>query len=104
MDSSNDDQPADSFVLLGDQSLDSHGILAELFRRGNLGILANAFLDQTGHALRKEADRLSPVDRSRIPEFRNLQHLNERYHIQKLKHSGLDAALLCIAQLVHYIE
>ncbi|KAK4131175.1 ketoacyl-synt-domain-containing protein [Trichocladium antarcticum] len=104
MDTDENQQPADSFVLLGDQSLGSHDVLAALFRQSDPGILARVFLEQTGHALKKETERLSAVDRARIPEFRTLQQLNEKYHNQTRKHSGLDAALLCIAQLVHYLD
>ncbi|KAL2023150.1 hypothetical protein VTK56DRAFT_3756 [Thermocarpiscus australiensis] len=92
------------FILFGDQSLDSHGFLAAFFRRAKVGILSKALLDQVAHALRKEIERLPKVEREKIPVFRTLQQLNERYHAQKLKHPGLDGALLCITQLVHYID
>lgn len=93
-----------AFLLFGDQATDTHGFLAEFFRQPERGILANAFLDQAGRALRKEIEALSRVERSRLPKFLSLQHLNERYHSQSLKHPGLDGALLCISQLAHYIE
>ncbi|KAK4191184.1 hypothetical protein QBC35DRAFT_448468 [Podospora australis] len=94
-----------AFLLFGDQSLDTHGFLAEFFRQENQGILAKAFLEQAGHALRKEVDEtLSRVERSRLPVFTTLKQLNERYYAQKLKHPGIDGALLCISQLAHYID
>lgn len=93
-----------AFLLFGDQSLDTHGFLAEFYRQEKQGILARAFLDQAGHALRKEVEGLHKLERSRLPIFITLQQLNERYHAQKLKHPGVDGALLCISQLAHYIE
>lgn len=93
-----------AFLLFGDQSSDTHGFLAEFFRQSERGILANAFLEQVGCALRKEIEALSRVERSRLPKFLSLQHLNERYHSQGFKHPGIDGALLCISQLAHYIE
>lgn len=93
-----------AFLLFGDQSLDTHGFLAEFFRQEKQGILAKAFLEQAGHALRKEIENLNRVERSRLPLFLNLKQLNERYYAQKLKHPGVDGALLCISQLAHYIE
>lgn len=93
-----------AFLLFGDQSSDTHGFLAEFFRQPERGILANAFLEQVGRALRKEIEALSRVERSKLPKFLSLQHLNERYHAQGLKHPGIDGALLCISQLAHYIE
>ncbi|KAM0333327.1 hypothetical protein ACHAQA_001988 [Verticillium albo-atrum] len=93
-----------SFLLFGDQSLNTHAFLAEFYRLGNPSILAKTFLEQAGQALREEVDRLGKLDRAKLPVFRTLQQLNERYHTQSIKHSGIDSALLCIAQLAHYID
>jgi hypothetical protein len=49
-------------------------------------------------------DGLGKIERATIPTFRTLYQLNERYHAQSVKHPGIDSALLCIAQLAHYIE
>lgn len=93
-----------AFLLFGDQSSDTHGFLAEFFRQPNRGILADAFLEQVFHELRKELEALPRVERSKLPQFLSLQTLNERYHAQTSKHPGLDGALLAISQLAHYIE
>lgn len=96
------DRPA--FLLFGDQSLDSHAFLAELFRQDKQGELAKAFLRQAGHALKVMVEKLPTLDRTRLPEFRTLQQLNERYRDWNYRHSGIDAALLSISQLAHYLE
>lgn len=93
-----------AFLLFGDQSTDTHGFLAEFFRQPNRGILANAFLDQAARELSREIEALPKLERSKLPQFQSLQNLNERYFAQGVKHPGLDGALLCIAQLAHYIE
>lgn len=93
-----------AFLLFGDQSSDTHGFLAEFFRQPNRGILANAFLEQVGHELRKEVEALPRLERAKFPQFLSLQNLNERYHAQSLKNPGLDGALLAISQLAHYID
>ncbi|KAK3373299.1 hypothetical protein B0T24DRAFT_702860 [Lasiosphaeria ovina] len=93
-----------AFLLFGDQSLDTHSFLAEFYRQEKRGLLANAFLEQVGHALKIEVEQLTRLERSRLPVFRTLQQLNERYHGQKLKHPGIDGALLCVSQLAHYID
>ncbi|KAM0279236.1 hypothetical protein ACHAQH_004693 [Verticillium albo-atrum] len=93
-----------SFLLFGDQSLNTHSFLAEFYRQGNPSILAKSFLEQAGQSLREEIDSLGKLDRAKLPIFRTLQQLNERYHAQSLKHSGVDSALLCVAQLAHYID
>ncbi|KAI1481114.1 polyketide synthase [Daldinia eschscholtzii] len=93
-----------AFLLFGDQSLDTHGFLAEFYRRGNPSVLSKEFLRLAGDALREEVDRLPREGRRRIPVFRTLQQLNEKYRQQRLKFPGIDSALLCIAQLAHYID
>ena len=93
-----------AFLLFGDQSLDTHGFLADFVRRGDQGILAKTFLEQSGRALWKEVEALPALDRARLPIFRSLGQLNERYHAQSVKHPGVDGALLCVSQLAHYIE
>lgn len=93
-----------AFLLFGDQSLDTHGFLADFYRQGNPSVLSKTFLEQAGQALRGEIEQLPRVERQKIPIFRSLQQLNERYHAQSIKYPGIDSALLCVAQLAHYIE
>ncbi|KAI0164431.1 polyketide synthase [Hypoxylon sp. FL1284] len=93
-----------AFLLFGDQSLDTHPFLAAFYRRANPGVLAKEFLTLAGDALRAEIDKLPRRERQKIPIFRTLQQLNERYHAQKIKFPGIDSALLCITQLAHYID
>ncbi|XXH03428.1 hypothetical protein Hte_009830 [Hypoxylon texense] len=93
-----------AFLLFGDQSLDTHGFLADFYRRGNPSVLSKEFLRLAGDALRDEIDRLPRGERQKIPIFRTLQQLNERYHAQQIKFPGIDSALLCITQLAHYID
>ncbi|KAI2624897.1 polyketide synthase [Hypoxylon sp. NC1633] len=93
-----------AFHLFGDQSLDTHGFLADFYRRGNPSVLSREFLRLAGDALRDEIDRLPREERRKIPVFRTLQQLNERYHSQQIKFPGIDSALLCITQLAHYID
>jgi hypothetical protein len=92
------------FLLFGDQSLDTHGFIAELYRQGKLSILAKNFLELAGQALKDEIDNLGKLEREKLPKFLTLRQLNERYHAQAIKHPAVDSALLCIAQLAHYIE
>jgi hypothetical protein len=93
-----------SFLLFGDQSLDTHGFLADFLRRGNPSVLSREFLKLAGDALKDEIENLPKVERRKMPMFRTLPQLNEGYHTQKIKSPGIDSALLCIAQLAHYIE
>ena len=92
------------FFLFGDQSLATHSFLADFCRQGKPSILSKAFLELAANALREEVDNLGKLQKSKLPAFRTLSQLNEKYHQQRIKHAGLDAALLCVAQLAHYIE
>lgn len=93
-----------AFLLFGDQSLETYGFLAGFYRQATQGVLARAFLDQAGHALRREIDGLGSLERAKLPTFRTLQQLNEKYHSCGTKHPAVDGALLSICQLAHYIE
>lgn len=93
-----------AFLLFGDQSLDTHGFLADFYRLGNPSVLSKEFLRRAGEALRVEVDNLPRTQRQVIPVFRTLQELNEKYHGQSIKYPAIDSALLCVAQLAHYIE
>lgn len=93
-----------AFLLFGDQSLDCYSFLADLFRQDTQGELSRAFLRQVCHALKQAIDILPAVERAMIPEFRTLQQLNQRYRSASLRHAGIDAALLSISQLAHYLE
>ena len=93
-----------AFLLFGDQSLDTYAFLSGFYREDSQGILAKAFLSQASEALLREIESLGRLERSKLPLFKTLQQLNERYHAQDMKHPGLDGALLCVTQLAHYIE
>jgi hypothetical protein len=93
-----------AFLLFGDQSLNIHECLADFYRRENAGALCNSFLERAATVLRDEVDRLSNVERLRIPTFSTIQDLNDRYNSQGQKNSALDSALVCITQLLLYIE
>jgi len=93
-----------AFLLFGDQFVDVHECLADFFRRENDRVLSDSFLKQTSSALEEEVDRLSNIERQRIPTFNTIQELNEKYDRQSQKTSALDSALVCITQLLLYIE
>jgi hypothetical protein len=93
-----------AFLLFEDQSLNAYECLSGFFRRADLGILSKSFLEQASSSLQREIDRLSSVDRQRIPTFSTIQELNEKYHQSNQRNSALDSSLLCITQLTHYIE
>lgn len=93
-----------AFLLFGDQSLDTHEFLADICHHGNLSMLSQSFLEQVGSALREEVDQLPSLESQRVPKFSSIRELNNRYYNGDIKNSAVDSALLCIAQLAHYIE
>lgn len=93
-----------SFLVFGDQSLDTHTFLNDFCQYGRPSVLSRSFLEQTGFALREEIDRLPSLQRNRIPEFSTILELNKLYYAKNTRNPALDSALLCIAQLSQYIE
>ena len=93
-----------AFLLFGDQSLDVYETLADFYRRENAGALCNSFLARTATVLRDEVDRLPNLERLRMPTFSTIQELNDRYNLGSQKTSTLDSTLMCITQLLLYIE
>lgn len=93
-----------SFLLFGEQSLDTQGFLADFCRNGNPGVLSHAFLDRVASTLQIETQRLPSLERRHIPPFTTIQELNQRYNTRDITHSAIESALLVTTQLAHYIE
>ena len=93
-----------SFLLFGDQSLDTHSFLANFCRSGNTSTLAAAFLERTATLLQDEVANLPVLERQLMPAFSTIAELNYRYHSNDTRHSAVDSALLVATQLAHYIE
>ncbi|PBP24177.1 polyketide synthase 1 [Diplocarpon rosae] len=93
-----------AFLLFGDQSLGVYEFLADFYQHGNPSVLALSFLDQVAAALREEVDRMSTIERQRVPYFSSIKDLNENYEVKKIKNSAVDSVLLCITQLANYID
>ncbi len=90
-------------LLFGDGTLFSHVHLQRqlLESRGNpfLSIL----FQRASDALRHEIAQLSPQERRSIVSFNSIDELNEGVK-SRPTHAGVQAALLCLSQLAHYIE
>lgn len=93
-----------SFLLFGEQSMDTQGFLADFCRQGNPSVLSYAFLNRVASALQSEIERLPFLERRHMPPFTTIQELNQRYHTKDIRHSPIDSALLVTTQLAHYIE
>lgn len=93
-----------SFLLFGEQSLDTQGFLADFCRNGNPSILSHAFLNRVASTLQNEIERLPSLERRHIPSFTTIQELSQRYHTRDVTHPAIDSALLVTTQLAHYIE
>ncbi|KAI9734043.1 MAG: hypothetical protein M1818_006981 [Claussenomyces sp. TS43310] len=93
-----------TFLLFGDQSLDTHAFLADFCRRGHPSLLCKHFLNQAGAALKDEIDQLSAPERQKIPRFFTVQELNKRHFESGRRNPAIDSALLVITQLAQYID
>ncbi|KAH8799437.1 hypothetical protein F5884DRAFT_825301 [Xylogone sp. PMI_703] len=92
------------FLYFGDYSQDTYEFLAEFYRRGNLSVLTRSFLHQVESVLKIEVNQLSAIQHQTILPFSTINDLNEKYYVTDSRNSAIDNALLCIAQLAHYIE
>ncbi|KJZ72345.1 hypothetical protein HIM_08271 [Hirsutella minnesotensis 3608] len=93
-----------SFHVFGDRLFDAYGFFADFCRERRPGVLATAFIDQAGTALRDEASRAAKSKKVTIPAFKTLRQLNQKHHTSATKHLGVETALICAAQLCHYID
>lgn len=93
-----------SVLVFGDQSVNSHTFLKEIIHRSRESIHSTTFLREANRVLRDEVSKLPVENRASIPSFSTIQELNLRYQASEQVHAGLDGALLCIAQLAHFIR
>ncbi|POR36607.1 Polyketide synthase [Tolypocladium paradoxum] len=90
--------------IFGDRPFDNYSFFAEFCREGRPGVLAAAFIEQACLALRDEVQVPAKAQHRGIQVFRTLQQLNESHRSSTVKNLGVDNALVCLAQLCHYIE
>jgi hypothetical protein len=93
-----------SFVLFGGPSTELYRFISSYLSIGNPGALTRDFIDRAVRALAQETDALPRGRRPAIGTFRTLGQLNTFHNAQTEKHPGFDNALLCIAQIIDYIE
>lgn len=88
--------------VFGDQTVDSRPFLRQICQRK--GLLLTSFLERAGNALYEEVSSLSNIQRGgRIPDFSNVLELVERSSTARLPHPAVESALVCLAQLAHFI-
>ena len=88
--------------VFGDQTVDSRPFLRQVCQRK--GLLLTTFLECAGNALHEEISSLSNIRRGgRIPDFSNVLELVERSSTARLHHPAVESALVCLAQLAHFI-
>ena len=91
-------------LLFGDQTLDpSEHLHSQLLRSRANAILAD-FILRVETALRNEVAQLPSSERALIPDFITIDELVDRARKSQAAHPAIASALLCISQLVHYIE
>ncbi|KAL9617637.1 MAG: hypothetical protein Q9160_007603, partial [Pyrenula sp. 1 TL-2023] len=94
-------EPTKKILIFGDQTADCRTFLSAVFRRKG-DVLLNSFLEQASYAIREEALSSRGVA-SNIPSFGTIQELTERYFRNGSSNAAIESALVCVAQLAHYI-
>lgn len=90
-------------LLFGDGALVSRAHIQAQVLQSRGSPFLSLFLQRASDALRQEIAFLSPLERLSIPAFNTIDELNDRTRVGKI-HVGVQHALLCVSQLVHYIE
>ncbi|RFU35771.1 hypothetical protein B7463_g566, partial [Scytalidium lignicola] len=91
-------------LVFGDHASDVHESLKQSCRYNECGLLGQKFLDKVCTTIQHEISRLPASQRNSIPSFTSIQDLNEHYYLQQKRIIAIDSALLCVAQLVQYIN
>ncbi|KAL9111506.1 MAG: hypothetical protein Q9227_003993 [Pyrenula ochraceoflavens] len=87
--------------IFGDQTADCRTFLSKVFpRKGD--ILLHSFLERASVALREEIS-CHPSTKSNIPSFGTVQELADRYYQGNAPNAAIESALVCLAQLAHFI-
>ncbi|KAF2742534.1 polyketide synthase [Sporormia fimetaria CBS 119925] len=92
-----------SMLLFPDQLLDTRGLIRRAHEAQKKTILVKSFLEKAYAALRTEVWNLPASSRRQIPPFNSVYDLSERNAASKIQRVEVTSALLCIAQLAHFI-
>ena len=90
-------------LLFGDQAVDVYPFLHRIFFQREHTALVTAFLNHVTTALRADISALTRFQRQHIPPLNNFLEFLEIYHRSQWRAAPIENALLCIAQLAHFI-
>ena len=90
-------------LLFGDQAVDVHPFLHKLLTQREHTTLLTSFLNHVTVSLRTDISNLPRLQRQEIPPLNNLLEFIGRYRKSRYRSAPIDNALLCIAQLAHWI-
>jgi len=91
-----------NIIFTGDQTAEQYPLLKKIVLR-NKNALVATFYERTALALRNEIGKLPRPQRDAIPDFLILNDLVEGYYSAGLKLPQIEAVMVTIAQLGHYI-
>ncbi|MCJ1320622.1 hypothetical protein MMC15_005962 [Xylographa vitiligo] len=90
-------------LLFGDQAVDVYPFLHRIFFQRGHTTLVTSFLNHVTTALRADISKLPRLQRQNIPPLNNLLEFLEIYHRSQRRAAPIENALLCVAQLAHFI-
>jgi hypothetical protein len=92
-------------LFFGDQSdIEIFPFIRRFILRREHSILVEAFLVNISSVLRESIAALPASQRELIPSFVNLSDFIDSYQFSAGRNPIVDNALLCVAQLAHYIR
>jgi hypothetical protein len=90
-------------LLFGDQTTDYLPTLQTLLK-GYRGPILSQFLGNVNAALQFEITVLPNSERTGIPSFSDIDELASIYEYSSDQNALLDSVLVCLTQLVHFIQ
>ncbi|MCJ1478063.1 hypothetical protein MMC13_006738 [Lambiella insularis] len=90
-------------LLFGDQAVDVYPFLHRIFFQRAHTTLVTSFLNHVTTTLRSDIANLPRLQRQNIPPLNNLLEFIELYHKAQRRSAPIENALLCVAQLAHWI-
>jgi hypothetical protein len=96
------DQSID-FLLLGDQTVDTYIYLRKLLARREHTPVLTSFIYHVSTTIRNGISSLPRAQRQSLPSFHDLLSFVEALREAECHNDAVDNALLCFAQLAHWI-
>lgn len=92
-----------SIIFFPDRVKSSRELIRQVHQTRHTTVLVASFLEKAYSTLREEVWGLNREEREQIPPFNSVFDLSERHANSEIQRVEVSSALLCIAELAHFI-